>query len=131
MLETRPGMRMIRLVSMLVSALVAAALLAGCAGGGGSDEADDDAPTTTALLTADALPVLVADVLVPAGTDAGAALRDGLLREDTVTRAQFPEDAIVSLELIEGYVAADDIGAGTIITAGMFVAPREAAPADP
>lgn len=67
--------------------------------------------------------MLVADEAIPAGTDAAAALADGRLRSTTVTRDQFPEDAIVSAELIEDKVAADDLLAGTIITAGMFVDP--------
>lgn len=120
-------MAMMRSLLVLVALFVVTGSVSAC---GGDDEAPatEAATTTTALLTSDALPVLVAEVVVPAGTDAGAALRDGLLRQDTVTRAQFPEDAIVSSELIDGMVAATDIGPGAIITAGMFVDPRDPAP---
>jgi flagella basal body P-ring formation protein FlgA len=94
-----------------------------CGGGGDGDPDPDAGPAPTTALTSDALPVLVAEREIPAGTDAAAALADGSLREDTVRRDQFPEDAIVSAELIEDKVAAQDLVPGTIVTVGMFVDP--------
>jgi flagella basal body P-ring formation protein FlgA len=100
-----------------------APLAAAC--GGDDDSSGDGEGATTSALTPDALPVLVADERIPAGTDAAAALDDGRIREERVARDQFPEDAIVSAELIEDKVAAAELLPGTIITAGMFVDPTE------
>jgi flagella basal body P-ring formation protein FlgA len=96
-------------------------LLLGCSNGEGNGGSEQT--SSSLALSAEELPVLVASERIPAGTDAAAALADGRLREDTVTRAQFPENAIVSAELIEDKVAAETLLPGTIILAGMFVDP--------
>ena len=82
--------------------------------------------TTTPLLTPDAIPVLRAAALIPTGTEAGDALADGLIEATTVPRGAFPEDGVVTVELIEGRVARLDIAEGTVLTLGMF----EAAPGE-
>lgn len=120
----RRGRRGPLLAALLL--VVLAPAVGGC--GDGGDDGGDAGSTTTLpeVVSADALPVLVAAAPIPAGTEATVALEEGLLEEDTVTRAQFPEDAIVTIELIEGQVASGDIGEGAIITAGMFVERRPA-----
>lgn len=106
--------------------LAAGALVAGCGDGDSGTPGRAAATTTTTFLTADALPVFVASQPIPAGTAAETALEEGWLLPDTVTRAQFPEDAVVSEELLDATVAAADVGEGTIVTIGMFVSPSDA-----
>jgi hypothetical protein len=115
-----PPARPLGLVLLL---LVAVGLLAGCTDDGDAPPGDAAATSTTTFLTADALPVFVASRPIPAGTSAETALDEGWLQPDSVTRAQFPEDAVVSAELLEGTVASNDVGAGAIVTIGMFVSP--------
>jgi len=107
------------------------ALFGGCADDGNDPPGDAAATTTTTFLTADALPVFVASQPIPAGTSAETALDEGWLQPDSVTRAQFPEDAVVSAELLEGTVASNDVGAGAIVTIGMFVSPSAPTSAAP
>jgi flagella basal body P-ring formation protein FlgA len=113
----------------VAAAILGAALLVTPACSDGDDGGRrPEATTTTVVLSADELPVFVATAPIPAGTEAARAVDDGLLRAETVTQDQFPDDAIVTLELIEGKVAADDLAPGTIVTAGMFVDPTPAGP---
>jgi flagella basal body P-ring formation protein FlgA len=112
----------VRAAVVLVAVLALAGATTACGDDGPSS---GDGGTTTSALSPDALPVFIANERIPAGTDAAAALDDGRLREERVSRDQFPEDAIVSAELIEDKVAAEDLPPGTIITAGMFVEPTD------
>jgi flagella basal body P-ring formation protein FlgA len=82
---------------------------------------DSDSSTTTQILTADELPVYVATVDIPVGTEALVALDAGQLESATATRAQFPENAIVNIELIADAESLEPIAAGTVITADMFI----------
>lgn len=76
--------------------------------------------TTIPVLTPDAIPVLRAVAVVPAGTEARDALEADLIEPTTVTRADFPADGVVTIELIDGRTAADDIPAGAILRLSMF-----------
>jgi hypothetical protein len=107
--------------------LAAAALLLAVSGCAGDDREPGttsvEAPTTDTtilVLTPDAIPVLQAAALVPAGTEARAAFDDGLIEPTTVTRADFPLDGVVTIELIEGRTAIADIPAGTVLRLGLF-----------
>lgn len=119
------GARRWRPLAVLVVGVAVATM--GCGGTEPDPAADEDTTTTgPAVLDPDRLPVLVAARPIAAGTEATTALEQGWLEATTVTRAQFPEDAVVTVELIDDLVAAQDIGEGTIITAGMFVPTRPA-----
>lgn len=72
-------------------------------------------------LSPDSLPVLIATTEISPGTPVATAIEDGSIEESTATRAEFPEDAIIDVELIEGMVAAQRIPRDSIITVGMFV----------
>jgi hypothetical protein len=103
--------------------LLAIVLTFPACGDGDPEEPADGTEGPTSALSSDRLPVLIVARPVPAGTEATAALGEGLLREDVVTRAQFPENAIVSIELVDGMVATQELSEGTIVLAGMFLPP--------
>ncbi len=114
-------------VIVLAMTLALGATATGC---GGEDPDPSPGGTTAstgpAVLDPDRLPVLVATRAIAAGTEGTAAAEQGWLEVTTVTRAQFPEDAVVSVALVEGLVATQDIVEGTIVTAGMFIPARPA-----
>jgi hypothetical protein len=116
---------------LLVAGLV---VLLSATGVACSDDAGDTTATTAAapttdstvpVLSPDAIPVLEAAAVVPAGTEARDAVDAGLVVATTVARDEFPPDGVVTVELIEGRRAAVDIPAGTILTLAMFVAVDE------
>ncbi|GAB2834611.1 Flp pilus assembly protein CpaB [Lentzea nigeriaca] len=72
-----------------------------------------------------AVPVVVADKRVPAGTSAGAALRNGSLRLKKMPAETVPENALgeVGADLVK-LVATADIQAGQLVLRPMFAATK-------
>jgi pilus assembly protein CpaB len=72
-----------------------------------------------------AVPVVVADKRVPAGTSAGAALRGGLLRLEKMPAETVPENALeeISADLAK-LVATADVQAGQLVLKPMFAAAK-------
>lgn len=68
--------------------------------------------------------VFVTSGTVHTGTPGLQAMNQGLVQARTVEPAGLPAAAVTSASEITGGVAADDIPAGTVVTAGMFPAPQ-------
>ena len=70
-----------------------------------------------------AVPVLVANALVPAGTAAGDASRRGLLRTERMPRDTVSNDALTAVDAgVAQLVAGADIQPGQLVLRSMFVA---------
>ncbi len=74
-----------------------------------------------------AVPVVVADKRVPAGTSAGAALRNGLLRLEKMPAETVPANALgeIGADLAK-LVATADVQAGQLVLKPMFAAAKPA-----
>jgi pilus assembly protein CpaB len=73
-----------------------------------------------------AVTVLVAVKKVPAGTTAGNAERDGLLRPTVLPAETVPADAVTEVAAdLSGLVAGGDIQPGQLLLRGMFVAEQQ------
>lgn len=72
-----------------------------------------------------AVPVVVADKRVPAGTSAGAALRNGLLRMEKMPAETVPQNALgeIGADLAK-LVATADVQAGQLLLKPMFAAAK-------
>ena len=105
----------------------------GCSDDGGGGPPDRLADVTTTLdegsvsdqlpkgeLSPELLPALVATDDIRAGTSAAAALDEGTLEIQIVNIEDFPEDAIVSPDLVETAQLNQFVTAGTVLRAAMF-----------
>jgi pilus assembly protein CpaB len=74
-----------------------------------------------------AVPVVVADKRVPAGTSAGAALRNGWLRLEKMPAETVPENALEEIGAdLSKLVATADIQSGQLVLRPMFAAAKPA-----
>ena len=102
-------------VGALMAGLMLALALTSCGDGGGNAEVSG----TTIALTADRLPVIVATQAIPRGTPA-VEIDDGDVEAQTVTRANFPADAVIDLTLLEGTVTRLPIEPGAVLRHAHF-----------
>lgn len=95
------------LVTRSVAALLLVLSLTSC-----GDDGNSDATSTTVALTADELPVIVAVEAIPRGTPA-SEIDEGDVEAQTVTRAEFPADAVIDLTMLAEAVTRLPIEPGT------------------
>ena len=82
-----------------------------------------------AFQEAELVEVYTATGLIPAGTNASAAINQGLIEVADVPREDRPDNAITSLEQVQGLVTLDRILPGDVIQAARFGDPATAAAA--
>lgn len=80
-----------------------------------------------AFQEAELVEVYVASGTIPSGTSAQAAISQGLIEVEDVPREDRPDNAITSLDQLEGLVALDRVLAGDVIQQARFGDPSTAA----
>lgn len=80
-----------------------------------------------AFQEAELVEVYTASAVIPAGTAAQTIIGQGLIEVDDVPREDRPDNAITSLEQIQGLVTLDRVLAGEVIQAARFGDPATAA----
>lgn len=105
------------LIGVLVVASLSTGMIA-CAG----DDADEESTSATGALTADELPVIVVVEPIEQGTPADG-IDDDSVDNDVVLRADFPDDAVIDLTVLDGLVTRLPLAPGTILRHAHFEDP--------